>query len=74
MLSGLTHTWVQKGFDPVTASNHAWAQMQAMIQAHAANLAYVDVVSIMALVVACLVPLPFFMKRGLPGTGAPMGH
>jgi len=28
----------------------------------------------MALVVACLVPLPFFMKRGLPGTGAPMGH
>jgi MFS transporter, DHA2 family, multidrug resistance protein len=73
-LGGLTQTLVQKGFDPVTASNHAWAQMQAMIQAHSANLAYVDVVSIMALVVACLVPLPFFMKRGLPGTGAPMGH
>jgi MFS transporter, DHA2 family, multidrug resistance protein len=74
VVSGLTQTLVQKGFDPVTASNHAWAQMQAMIQAHSANLAYVDVVSIMALVVACLVPLPFFMKRGLPGTGAPMGH
>jgi hypothetical protein len=45
-----------------------------MIQAQSANLAYVDVVSVLALVVACLVPLPFFMKRGLPVPGAPMGH
>ena len=74
VVSGMTQTLVQKGFDPVTASNHAWAQMQAMIQAHSANLAYVDVVSVLALLVICLVPLPFFMKRGLPGTGAPMGH
>jgi DHA2 family multidrug resistance protein len=73
-VSGLTQMMAQKGFDPVTASNHAWAQMQAMIQAHSANLAYVDVVSVLALVVACLVPLPFFMKRGLPVPGAPMGH
>jgi DHA2 family multidrug resistance protein len=74
VLGGLTQSLVQKGFDPVTASYRAWAQMQAMIQAHAANLAYVDVVSVLALVVACLVPLPFLMKRGLPGPGAPMGH
>jgi len=73
-VSGLTQSLVQKGFDPVTASYHAWAQMQAMIQAHAANLAYVDVVSVLALVVACLIPLPFLMKRGLPGAGAPMAH
>jgi hypothetical protein len=45
-----------------------------MIQAHSANLAYADVVSVLALVVACLVPLPFFMKRGLPGADAPVGH
>jgi DHA2 family multidrug resistance protein len=73
-VAGLTQALVKRGFDPVTASNHAWAQMQAMIQAHSANLAYVDVVSVLALLVVCLVPLPFFMKRGLPGTGAPMGH
>jgi MFS transporter, DHA2 family, multidrug resistance protein len=74
VLGGLTQSLVQKGLDPATASYHAWAQMQAMIQAHAANLAYVDVVSILALVVACLVPLPFLMKRGLPGAGGPMAH
>jgi len=74
MLQGLTQAMVQKGFDPVTASRHAWAQMQAMVQAQAANLAYLDVVAILALVVLCLVPLPFFMKRGLPGTGPSLGH
>jgi hypothetical protein len=37
-------------------------------------LAYLDVVAILALVVLCLVPLPFFMKRGLPGTGPSLGH
>ena len=74
MLNGLTQSLVQKGFDPVTATSHAWAQIQGLIQAHAANLAYVDVVSVLALVVACLIPLPFLMKRGLPGTGAPMAH
>jgi DHA2 family multidrug resistance protein len=74
MLQGLTQAMVQRGFDPVTASRHAWARMQAMVQAQAAILAYVDVVAILALVVLCLVPLPFLMKRGLPGTGASLGH
>jgi DHA2 family multidrug resistance protein len=39
------------------------------IQAQAANLAYVDIVTVMAFLVACLIPFIFLMRRGTPPKG-----
>jgi MFS transporter, DHA2 family, multidrug resistance protein len=44
----------------------AYARIYRMVQAQATTLAYVDIVTIMAIVVACLIPLVFLMKRGGP--------
>jgi DHA2 family multidrug resistance protein len=52
-----------------------YAHVYRVIQAQATNLAYVDIVSIMAIVVTCLIPLVFLMKRGAPPAGdAPAMH
>jgi DHA2 family multidrug resistance protein len=56
-------------------TREAYARVARTIQAQAANLAYVDIVSIMAIVVTCLIPLVFLMRRGAPPKGeAPAMH
>jgi MFS transporter, DHA2 family, multidrug resistance protein len=52
-----------------------YARVYQTIQAQASNLAYVDIVRIMAVVVTCLIPLVFLMRRGAPPAGdAPPAH
>jgi DHA2 family multidrug resistance protein len=52
-----------------------YARVYRTIQMQASNLAYVDIVSIMAVVVVCLIPLVFLMRRGGPPAGdAPAAH
>ena len=57
------------GIDAVQSTQKAYAMMYQAIQAQATTLGYVDVVSVLALIVAALTPLAYIMKRGLPGTG-----
>jgi DHA2 family multidrug resistance protein len=56
-------------------TREAYARVARTIQAQATNLAYVDIVSIMAIVITCLIPLVFLMRRGAPPKGeAPAMH
>jgi hypothetical protein len=45
-----------------------------MVQGQAATLAYIDVISGLALIVVCLTPVVFIMKRNKPGAAAPAAH
>jgi DHA2 family multidrug resistance protein len=69
MIEGMSHAMTMHGINAFQATHKAYAMMYGEIIAQATTLGYVDVVSVLALVVACLTPLPFIMKRGLPGTG-----
>jgi MFS transporter, DHA2 family, multidrug resistance protein len=69
LIEGMSHTLTMHGIDAVQSTQKAYAMMYHAIQAQATTLGYVDVISVLALIVACLTPLPFIMKRGLPGTG-----
>jgi DHA2 family multidrug resistance protein len=71
-IAGMSHALAMHGVDAVQSTHKAYAMMYRAIIAQATTLAYVDVISVLALVVACLTPLSYIMKRGLPGTGGGM--
>ncbi|HEX4231462.1 MAG TPA: DHA2 family efflux MFS transporter permease subunit [Bryobacteraceae bacterium] len=48
---------------PFGATQQAYKEVFGMMQAQASNLAYIDVISGMAVLVACLIPFVFLMKR-----------
>lgn len=73
LMEGMSHALTLHGVDAVQSTHKAYALMYRGIQAQATNLGYVDVISVLALIVACLTPLPFIMKRGLPGTDGGQG-
>ena len=47
-------------------AQEGYAHINRTIQAQASNLAYVDIVWIMAVLVSCLIPFVFLMRRGAP--------
>jgi DHA2 family multidrug resistance protein len=52
-----------------------YARVYNLIRIQASNLAYVDIVTVMAILIACLIPLIFLMRRGTPPKGdAPAMH
>jgi MFS transporter, DHA2 family, multidrug resistance protein len=56
-------------------AKQGYAHINRLIEVQASNLAYVDIVSVMAVVVTCLIPLVFLMRRGTPPKGdAPAAH
>ncbi|MCU1257785.1 MAG: drug resistance transporter, EmrB/QacA subfamily [Bryobacterales bacterium] len=59
----------QGSADAGVATRQAYARIYGMIQAQALTLAYVDVVMVMAVVVAGLIPLVFLMKRAPKASG-----
>src|SRR5271156_4493984 len=63
MIEGLTATLHSQGLSPAEASHQAYGRVAALLQQQATNLAYADIVSGMAVVVAALAPLAFLMKR-----------
>ena len=74
MIDGLTASLRSQGLSPSEAVHQAYGRMAALLQTQAATLAYTDVVSGMALIVACLVPLCFIMKRPPKDSVAPPMH
>jgi DHA2 family multidrug resistance protein len=70
MLAGIVITLQRSGVSAADATSQAYARISGMVQAQATTLAYVDVISVMALIVLCLIPLVTLMRRGKPGTGA----
>ncbi len=71
MLDGLVATFIGQGFDAVTASKKALAMMYQIVEAQAGVIGFVNVFWLMSLVVACLAPLPWIMRRAKPGAGKP---
>ncbi len=52
-----------------------YARIYRVVQQQASTLAYVDIVTLMAFLVACLIPFVFLMRRGAPPKGdAPAMH
>jgi DHA2 family multidrug resistance protein len=63
MRTGLAGAWIRLGSAIPDAMHHAGAQIYGMAQVQARLLAYVDVIWIMVVVTAILIPIPFLMKR-----------
>jgi len=75
MIQGLSATMHGHGASASQAAHRAYGQVDLIVQQQAAALAFRDVVSILAIVVACLIPLAFIMKRPSPSPdGASLPH
>jgi DHA2 family multidrug resistance protein len=74
-LAGLKALFISQGYDAVTAAQKALALAYRSIQAQASTLSFENAFWIMSLIVVCLTPLPFIMRRPKPGEQQPsMGH
>ncbi|HXW56796.1 MAG TPA: DHA2 family efflux MFS transporter permease subunit [Candidatus Cybelea sp.] len=74
MVEGLASTLRAQGLGPVDAMRQAYARVYLLLQQQASALAYGDVVSLLAVIVAFLVPLAFIMRAPSKATGAPPMH
>jgi MFS transporter, DHA2 family, multidrug resistance protein len=62
-IAGLTQTFTSQGIPANEANLRAYSMLGRLVSGQASVLAYVDIISIMAVVILCLVPLPLLMKR-----------
>ena len=60
---GLTQMLQNKGYSAADASQKTYGMISGMIQNQATVMAYVDVISVLAVIVLCLVPLVMIMQR-----------
>jgi len=51
------------GMSPIDAASHATAYIYQSLQAQARALAYVDTIWVLVIITACLIPLPYLMKK-----------
>jgi DHA2 family multidrug resistance protein len=72
LVGNLSHTLAQKGVAQPTLQ--AYGRVAGIIQGQATTLAYVDVISILAILVACLAPFVMIMRRPPKGAPAASAH
>jgi len=72
LANGLSHTLAQKGVPHPAAQSYA--RISGLISGQATTLAYIDVISVLALVVAALTPLVLIMRRPKRGAAAVAAH
>ena len=63
----------KSGSGPVLALQQAYNQVMGVIQQQAALLSYVSAFWMVSIIVACLVPLPFLLKKPRPGDALAAG-
>jgi len=66
-LNGLRSLFLSQGFDSVTASTKAAAMAYQTVIQQANALSFKNSFWVMSLIVVCLTPLPFVMRRPRPG-------
>jgi len=66
-LRGLVARFTEGGLDPVTASQKAYAMLQANVVRQATMLGYIDCFWLLGAIIMCLVPVVFVMKKGKRG-------
>ncbi len=59
----------KQGSSSTEATRQAYGLLSGIIDAQATTMAYVEVISTLAVVVLCLVPFLLIMKRGKPAKG-----
>jgi len=74
MLQGSVAHMEKSGSGPALALQQAYNQMMSLIQQQAALLSYVNAFWVAAVIVACLVPLPFLLKKPKPGEAHEGAH
>jgi DHA2 family multidrug resistance protein len=62
-IAGLTQTLTNQGIPSNQAAAQAYSMMSRVISGQASTLAYIDIISISAVVVLCLAPFAFIMQR-----------
>jgi DHA2 family multidrug resistance protein len=74
-LNGLESMFLSQGYDAATATKKAMAMAYQTVQQQASALSFENSFFVMSLIVACLTPLPFIMRRPKPGEQQPrMAH
>jgi len=68
-VGGLIQTLKKQGAGTGEATRQAYGMISGMIDRQATTLAYVEVISILAVVVVCLVPFLLIMRRNKPASG-----
>ncbi len=63
MVGGLTQTFTHQGASGPDATRQAYGLLSSIIDSQATTLAYVEVISILAVIILCLVPFLLIMKR-----------
>ena len=63
LVNGISRALQNSGLEATAATQQAYGRVMAMLQGQATTLAYVQVITIMAILVGCLVPLPMIMRR-----------
>lgn len=63
MVSGISQSLQSAGVEATMATQQAYGRVMQILQAQATTLAYIKVVTLMAILVACMVPLPMIMRR-----------
>ena len=63
LVGGLTQTLKNQGAGTTEATRQAYGLVSGMIDRQASTLAYVEVISILAVIVLCLVPFLLIMRR-----------
>jgi DHA2 family multidrug resistance protein len=73
-ISGIAQNLAAQGIPPEQAQSRAYALVGRMVSGQATTLAYIDIVSVMAIAVGCLAPLVFIMKRPRRGARTAAAH
>ncbi len=71
LLNGFKAMFSAQGYDPVTAAHKALAMAYQTVQAQASALSFVNSFWVMSVIVVCLTPLPFIMRRPRAGEARP---
>ncbi|HTA40854.1 MAG TPA: DHA2 family efflux MFS transporter permease subunit [Bryobacteraceae bacterium] len=73
-IAGLTQTLTSQGIPSNQATAQAYSMMSRVISGQASTLAYIDIISISAVVVLCLAPFAFIMQRPPKRAAAAAAH
>ena len=73
MLNGSAANMAKSGSGPTLALHQAYNQVMGVIQQQATLLSYVNAFWVVSIIVACLVPLPFLLKKPKPGEAPAAG-
>ena len=70
MLAGFKNLFMSQGFDAVTASQKALAQVYLIVQSQANALSFKNSFFVLGILIIFLIPLPFVMRRPPRGQAA----